>query len=591
MSDNNTNVQPNKPIDLDDPEILSAMMNGYSPDPNIQLLDIVKVEGGKHTVFIRPYRLLNTTQIVITSDKLAKQAKLGFVFKYSNTHWRCEDNCEKIITDIAEKTHRNVSKKRLTEAVEDLKKKYSLFDEVSVVDYVKQKYPNVITEIEKNIEKYALDITNEVSGYEKHRIATFLAVVSSALAPYNGIYRVHLLFVGDSSEGKNTVIESVTKYLEGTGILITNEDISPNALAYFKEVGSYDGKVVYIDQMDGKELKQLLQATTKKGISKTTTVKVVGKNGVIDFIAKRYFIPGQAVFITTSVIDDMTITRYQQYRRFLKLYARSSPEIRDDRSYKTVLIGDEVVDDTVEIKTTATLEEKMIFYAYLLTRPKGAKVRHLDPYIKPLRDRIGEISEKATNVFNVLVRNLVRVVAVARGKTVADKDDLDFVMKWFKIDLVLNSFVITEREYLILDAIARGFTYSNQISKFLDIPKKILRESLFYLDDHGFVQYDYDENGTYVWSLDEKGRKLLNLIDELRFEQRGVVSERIKEELSRLKERLNGNTAYIEEVKRWIDDDTLKLLKKMKLIEVDEETKKVKIKDLNQNVHIKGEQK
>jgi DNA-binding HxlR family transcriptional regulator/GTPase SAR1 family protein len=591
VSDNNTNAQPNKPINLDDPEILSNMINGYSPDPNIQLLDTVEVKGGRHKIVIRPYRLLNTVQTVISNDKIAKQAKLGFVFNYSNEYWYCEDKCEQVISDISRTVHRNISKKRLTEVIEDLKKKYSLFDEVSVVEYIKQKYPNVITEIEKDIEKFALDSTNEVSGYEKHRVATFLSVVSSALAPYNGIYRVHLILVGDSSEGKNTLIESVTKYLEGTGILITNEDISPNALAYFKDVGTYDGKVVYIDQMDGKELKQLLQATTKKGISKTTTVKAMGEDGVIDFIAKRYFIPGQAVFITTSVIDDMDITRYQQYRRFLKLYVRSSPETRDDRSYKTVSVGDEVVDNTVEIKTTATLEDKMIFYAYLLTRPKGAKVRHLDPYIKPLRDRIAEISEKASNVFNGLVRNLVRVVAVARGKTVADKDDLDFVMKWFKIDLVLNSFVITEREYLILDAIARGFTYFNQIRDFLDIPKKVLRECLFYLDDHGFVQYDNDENRTYVWRLDEKGRKLLNLIDELKYEQSGIISERVIEELSRLKDRVNGNITYVDEVKKWVDNETFDLLKKMKLIEVDEGTKKVKIKDLNQNVHITSEQK
>jgi hypothetical protein len=585
-------------IDFNDPEILHMLCAKQSPDPNIKPLDHVNISGGKRTVVICPCQLLNTAKEEYSNGKIVKRVKLGFVFYFRSNgkdyYFWCTDDCENVISKVAKSTNYHVTVKALTEKINELRSKQSVIGNVSIVDYVKQKFPNEFAEIQKDQLGFVLTYLINEPIPDKYKIAVLLSIVSAFLDKAYGIYRIPLMIVGNPRVGKSTILWSVAKHLKGTEILIDGDDVTPNWLVYNDEVDNYDGKVILIEQLDYKNLRQILEATTKDGIKKKTVEQIRRPDGTIGYTSRTYFKPGQPVFLTTSVYEEFNVNKVQRDYRFFKLYFAPDPSTR--RAKLHYRYSGYKKNSTDNSQDGLPMDKySLVFLAYLHTIPKDVDMSGVEDIVYQFLNIIGEFGEEAYNMAMDIMFNLIRAIASFRGKNKADKEDVDFILKYFRDDIIFNALGFSEREYRILYAISMGYHDIRQIKKFVRMSKKVVRESLFYLDDQGFVTYDRDEQNNYIWRLDELGIKLLDLIDELRFKESGNISERVIEIYKMLKEKMNGNTASVDEVTNWVSMDTLKLFETMGLVSIFEDPRThkqmVRLKDFNLCVHTKGEQK
>jgi len=97
---------------------------------------------------------------------------------------------------IAKLAHYSPSGKEILAKINELREEYITPEEISLVDYVRQKYPDRLNEIEREPFGWILTHTNEIVGYERLKLLTFLAVVSSQIERVMGMSRVHVMLVG-----------------------------------------------------------------------------------------------------------------------------------------------------------------------------------------------------------------------------------------------------------------------------------------------------------------------------------------------------------------------------------------------------------
>jgi hypothetical protein len=127
------------------------------------------------------------------------------------------------------------------------------------------------------------------------------------------------MLVGKHGAGKSSTVKSVLRFIMGTNRYIDASRISENSLGYLN-IKTYNGKVLFIEQIDKKNINYLLELMSEHGVSTITTEEVVKKGGRKSFEGTRRYIPGQPVVITTSVAEGLDIEREQLYSRFLKVY-------------------------------------------------------------------------------------------------------------------------------------------------------------------------------------------------------------------------------------------------------------------------------
>jgi len=139
----------------------------------------------------------------VEGDKVVRRTKLRFVLKYKDVVKECVSqsgdlnvDCGLAIKEVAKATHYSVPYKALREAISELRDKYATEEAVSIVDYVRQKYPDKLAEIEKDPFGWVLERTKFIVGYERLKLLTFLAIVSSQMERVMGMSRINILLVG-----------------------------------------------------------------------------------------------------------------------------------------------------------------------------------------------------------------------------------------------------------------------------------------------------------------------------------------------------------------------------------------------------------
>jgi len=465
--------------------------------------DVVEGEDGRK-VKIEVYDTGNYREYV-SGDKVVKQKQIKFVLKYKNIVRECVDNCMDAVKAIAKSAHYSPSSKEILAKINELREEYITPEEISLVDYVRQKYPDRLNEIEREPFGWILTHTNEIVGYERLKLLTFLAVVSSQIERVMGMSRVHVMLVGKPGAGKSSTVKSVTRYIDNTDMYIPGTRLTKNSLGYLN-IDSFDGKVLFIDQIDRQNINYVREMMTEEKVCTLVTEKVVDENGNERYETHLRCIPGQAVVITTSVADDIDIEKDQLFGRFLKVYV--NPKSLD---------VDKVIEAIWTRKKSEISEvDRLVFMAYLLSRPKFADNTDLLDRAKKFLRPLANVTEETINRTTEVLRNLAIAVAIARGKTKVDDDDFNFTMQNFQLDIFYNGLGLSERDIEFIEALPDGEgKKSQEIADELKFSKQYAINILKNLEEKGVVEGVKEDNKTYTWSLTDLGRRIKALVNNL----------------------------------------------------------------------------
>jgi len=468
---------------------------------NDELITEETVEGKdeRYKVTINIYRVGEEEKA--RGDKVVKRAKLKFVMSYGSVVKECVDDCHDAISKIARATNYNIPRKVISEKIAELREEYTTSEEIPLIDYVRQKYPAQLTEIEKDPFSWILQRTKEIVGYERLKLLTLLAVVSSRMKRVPGISRIHINIVGLSGAGKSSVVKSVLKFVVND-MKFDATRFTEKALGYLN-IDSFDGKIVFLEQIDNQNVAYLREAMSEEEICTFVAEKVATPDGGETHSTAKKCIEGQPAFITTSVSDNISLEREQIANRMLNVYLKYTYS-RD--IIKSILerAENEVAD-----------MDKMAFTAYLLTRPDIADVKPVENEIIAFVDKLAELTRLPVNRTAEILRNLVRAVAIARGKTKADVEDFNFVMENFQLDVLYNGLGLTERDVEIVEKLPDANSLKTQeVADALRMSKQYVLNLLKNLERKGIVEGEKEDNRTFTWSLTALGLRIKTLVGD-----------------------------------------------------------------------------
>jgi DNA-binding MarR family transcriptional regulator len=456
----------------------------------------------RYKVVISVYRVGEEEKVI--GDKIVKRTKLKFELRYGSLVLDCVDDCRDTISKIAKSTNYNVSKKAISGKIAELREKYSEEEEMPLIDFVRQKYPDRLNEIEKDPIGWIMTRTKEIVGYDRLKLLTFLSLVSTRMERVMGMSRIHIMLVGGSGVGKSSTVKSVLKFAED--IVIPSTRITQNALGYLN-VDSFDGHALFIEQIDRQNMNYLRELMTEEKICTVVTEKGTDENGNERLVARQRCIEGQPVVITTSVVDTIDVEREQIFNRMLKVYVKA------DESTEGVIWKSIMDRSKVEISPV----DAMVFKAWLLTRPSYAKIpEDVTNAVIDFMKKLKEYTREPLNRTVEIARNLIIVTAIMRGRTEATLDDWQFVAENFQLDLLYNGLGLTERDVEIIEALPdTGGLKSSEVADALKISKQYTINLLKNLERKGVVEGDKTDGKTFTWSLTALGRRIKALVNNL----------------------------------------------------------------------------
>ncbi|ADB87138.1 transcriptional regulator TrmB [Saccharolobus islandicus L.D.8.5] len=495
----NTPEMPEMP---ESPRILVDDHNKSQPNEKFITEETVESKDGRK-VKIDVYRIGEEEKI--EGDKVVRRAKLKFVISYRSVVKECVEDCRDTISEVAKATDYKVSKNVISEKVAELREEYGEEEEISIVDYVRQKYPDRLAEVEKDPFGWILQRTKEIVGYDRLKLLTFLSVISSQLKRIMGMSRINIMLVGTSGAGKSSTIKSVVRYVDGTDMYIAGTRLTQNALGYLN-VDSFDGKVLFIEQIDRQNINYIREMMTEEKVCTLVTEKVVDENGNERHESHLRCTPGQSAVITTSVVDDINVDKEQIFNRFLKVYV-------NPKSIDTGVVIDAILKRS---NTDVNEVDRLIFMAYLKSRPSFADITPVLDQAKKFVLSLQEYTREPLTRVTEILRNLVITTAIARGKTKADVDDFNFVMANFQLDVLYNGLGLTERDVEIIEALPdEGGLKSQEIADALKVSKQYAINVLKNLERKGVVEGEKEDGKTFTWYLTSLGRRIKALVSNL----------------------------------------------------------------------------
>jgi len=464
--------------------------------------ETVESEDGRRKVKIDVYRIGEEEKI--EGDKVVRRAKLKFVIWYSGVVKECVDDCSEAISEVAKATDYKVPKKAISAKLAELREEYGKVEEVPLIDYVKQKYPDRLAEIEKDPIVWIMSRTSEIVGNERLKLLTFLSLVSTRMERVMGMSRIHIMLVGGSGVGKSSTVKSVLKYAED--IVIPSTRVTQNALGYLN-VDTFDGHVLFIEQIDKQNMNYLRELMTEEKICTVVTEKETDEDGKERHVARQRCIEGQPAVITTSVVDTIDVDKEQIFNRMLKVYVKTDSSTED-------MVWQSIMN---RAKVEISPVDAMVFKAWLSTRPSHAKIpEDVTNAVIDFMKKLKEYTREPLNRTVEIARNLIIVTAIMRGRTEATLEDWQFVAENFQLDLLYNGLGLSERDVEIIEALPDdGGLKSSEVADKLRVSKQYALSILKNLEKKGVVEGEKADGKTYTWYLTPLGRRIKALVNNI----------------------------------------------------------------------------
>jgi DNA-binding Lrp family transcriptional regulator len=473
---------------------------------------IIKDENVGTKVYAHVEKIGETAKVVF--DKVVLTPVLKIKLKYKGITRECkatvakhEDRlivlgCDNEIREIVKITRRRPSKANILNAINEYVNAHFEIKSKPLVDYVRKKYADRLAELEKDPFAWILSHTKEIVGNERLKLLTLLSVISSRMKRVMGISRIHINIVGQSGAGKSSVVKSVLKFVDDH-IKFDATRFTEKALGYI-DIDSFDGKVVFLEQIDNQNVTYLREAMSEEKICTYVTEKVATEGGGEKHVSTKKCIDGQPAFITTSVSDRVDLEREQIANRMLNVY------------FKYTYSRDIAKSILERAESEVSDVDKMVFTAYLLTRPEMADVTPVESEIIAFIDKLAELTRAPVNRTVEILRNLVRAVAIARGKTKADIDDFNFVMENFQLDILYNGLGLTERDVEFIETLPDDSGLkSSEVADALKVSKQYAINILRNLESKGVVEGVKEDNKTFTWYLTALGRRIKALVNNI----------------------------------------------------------------------------
>jgi predicted transcriptional regulator len=464
--------------------------------------ETVESEDGRRKVKIDVYRIGEEEEV--EGDKVVRRAKLKFVIMYRDVIKECVDDCSDAIAEVASATDYKVPKKAINAKLAELRGEYGEIEEKPLIDYVRQKYPDRLNELEKDPIAWIMSRTKEIVGYERLKLLTFLALVSTRMERVMGMSRLHIMLVGGSGVGKSSTVKSVLKYAED--IVIPSTRVTQNALGYLP-IDTFDGHVLFIEQIDRQNMNYLRELMTEEKICTTVTEKEADESGNERLVSRQRCIEGQPAVITTSVVDTIDVDKEQIFNRMLKVYVKTDSSI-EDKIWKSIMNRTKVEISPVDA---------MVFKAWLSTRPSHAKIpEEVVNAVVEFMKKLKEFTREPLNRTVEIARNLIIVTAIMRGRTEATLEDWQFVAENFQLDLLYNGLGLTERDVEIIEKLPdEGGLKTSEVADALKLSKQYALNVLKNLERKGVVEDDKADGKTFTWYLTALGRKIKALVNNI----------------------------------------------------------------------------
>jgi predicted transcriptional regulator len=413
---------------------------------------------------------------------------------------------------------KHISKKLLNDALDVWLDRINPEKHIKWVDVreVVKKYKEW-EEINQDPLNFFLSRAGEVVGNEKLKVAVLLSVVSSQLKRLYGIYRVHLILTGSSGVGKSSTIKSVLKlFYDNTDgvedfIVLKLTRMTKEALGRLN-VDTLDGKVLFVEQLDNVEgVDYMREAMSEDRITTLTTVKDPEGN----LVSKTIVIPGQPAFITTNVTANID---HQILNRSIQLYL--SPT--EDEGIKEKIIRSILMRKSVNENDLAKL--KLVTYVWLKTRPNDPE------FTEAVGTNVVNLLKKFINFKNIyrateITRNLIRAVASMFGHEKVEDGDVEFVMKYFKKDIILTTLELSERDLQLLRWLRdHGFVTAekeeetkdvttSEIAQVIKLSTQETKKVLDALYDKGLLWKAYDGK-RFTWAINKYGIRVLEELEK-----------------------------------------------------------------------------
>ncbi|ACR40788.1 helix-turn-helix domain-containing protein [Saccharolobus islandicus] len=465
--------------------------------------DVVE-DGNGHRVTIEAYDTGQYEDYVM-SDKVVRQRQIKFILKYKSIVKECIGReCKNAVKEIARATHYNVSSKDIMAKIDELREDWEIPEEVPLTDYVKQKYPDRLAEIERDPITWITSRTKEIVGYDRLKLLTFLSLVSSRMERIMGMSRIHVMVVGGSGTGKSSTVKSVLKFADD--IVIQTTRITQNALGYLP-IDTFDGHVLFIEQIDRQNMNYLRELMTEEKVCTTVTEKATGDDGEERLVSRQRCIEGQPAVITTSVVDTIDVDKEQIFNRMLKVYVKTDQSV-EDKIWKAIMTRGKNDVDPVDAMT---------FKAWLLTRPAYAKIpEDVTNAVINFMKKLKEYTREPLNRTVEVARNLIIVTAIMRGRTEATLEDWQFVEENFQLDLLYNGLGLSERDVEFIEVLPddKGLK-SSEVADKLRVSKQYAINVLKNLERKGLVEADKEDGKTFAWYLTPLGRKIKDLVNNV----------------------------------------------------------------------------
>ena len=461
----------------------------------------VESEDG-HKVKIDVYRIGEEEEV--EGDKVVRRAKLKFVIMYRDVIKECVDDCRDAIAEVAYATDYKVSKKAISAKLAELRREYDEEKEIPLIDYVRQKYADRLTDLEKDPVAWIMSRTKEIVSYERLKLLTFMSLVSTRMERVMGMSRIHIMLVGSRGVGKSSTVKSVLKYAED--IVIPSTRITQNALGYLN-VGTFDGRALFVEQIDRQNMNYLRELMTEEKVCTTVTEKETDENGNERHVSHQRCIEGQPAVITTSVVDTIDVDKEQIFNRMLKVYAKADSSA-EDMVWKSIMTRAKVEISTVDA---------MVFKAWLSTRPSHAKIpEDVVNAVVEFMKKLKEYTREPLNRTVEIARNLIIVTAIMRGRLEASLEDWQFVLENFQLDMLYNGLGLSERDVEFIEALPDNEGMKSQdIADALKVSKQYAINVLKNLERKGVVEGEKADGKTFTWSLTSLGRRIKALVENL----------------------------------------------------------------------------
>jgi len=483
------------------PEIPESRLNSVDDYSKSLTQETVEGKDERYKVVVSVYRVGDEEKV--NDDKIVRKSKLKFEISYGNIVEECADNCSEAISKIAKATSYKVPKKAITEKVNELKEEYSEKEEIPLVDYVRQKHPDCLAEITKDPIAWIMKRTKEIVGYERLKLLAFLSLVSTRMERLMGMSRIHIMLVGGSGVGKSSTVKSVLKF--AGDIIIPSTRVTQNALGYLN-IGSFDGKALFVEQIDRQNMNYLRELMTEEKICTAVTEKEVGEDGEEHHVARQRCIEGQPAVLTTSVVDTIDVDKEQLFNRMLKVYVKTDATTENE-AWKSIMNRKKAEISPIDI---------MVFKTWLLTRPTYAKIPEVvTNAVIDFMKKLKEYTREPLNRTVEVARNLIIVTAIMRGRTEATLEDWQFVAENFQLDIFYNGLGLTERDVEMIEALTEDERKTSEVADALKLSKQYVLNLLKNLERKGIVEGEKEDGKTYTWSLTPLGRRIKALINNL----------------------------------------------------------------------------